>query len=1245
MGHTLIALHQIIQALETIHAGAQVTPEQRKHAETYCEEARERPDAAVYGHHLAHQAQNFPDTVRHFGLSLIEHTVRYRWDEAEYTDAHRDEIQQLVIELAMHGLRDPTLLPEPMFIKEKVSQLVTEVAERRWPKQWPDFHSQLSAMYHASPVTQEISLIVLRDLADDLCVYEGPIAMLRKASLSNALMCVLLSAEGFQNAYPKGIQYYGQPLPLALGLPVDHGYRGWLVTWATTLREHCHSLRTIDPSAAAPSTAVLLTRHFEALRANIDMAPLAGLREMQWPTLILDYLELANYPQLRTQATELWLVFSRRHFADYLDRHAFVQPWLHPEVLSRWAQVCQRYQAAGSASNIDDDSPDARALYRLAQGTAEIGIHHICHKSNQTGVPDGFAFYVRQVLFPMSQSCNALVVAQVLPFWVAAYKHELIGPAVAQLVPAPTMLGALLDAVLQCSRVLQAYHADPNRDPLPEFESVAAVRNYFITSRLRALEAMQSVARLASETALPWLYSQMSQVLTTNAAQNQDSLALVHLETALLVCETVASIPTAFSTDQQPIASPALVTVQAQLCKLVLQLGPLDPTTIMRQLHTLGSFGPALARSEAQLFAFLDKVFGLMLQATNPHSTDHATLSASTGSHRETPWSQVQRRCATTLARLAQVIPDTFLQCYAQVHDAANRVVQSEQVPTTTKAYIYDFLLTVCFDSTAPTPDKLRVASSIVDPFVKQWQEFLPAVATMDAFHDFVGITYLDRAFTAPYHDSEYQVVRVRRAQLLLCLHVFLVMARRTKESALATIWASYLPAVFPMLLAFIRQLHALWAPDSLVSVDARFQTLVQISDYERQIIVNPHHAPTFLAPSTQPTSVASPIANIRILRHWLATCRDVAYQLLGLLTAVGHTHELPQMATQFIQAVFGDVAAVANHHWKPLIQWVVLPATLYCPPRYYTTFLPTFLVPLFQHMHHKLENEWAALVQRGMCLTTPEEQEQFNTGAIDSEDVSDEILAEKLLRDATKAWAEYVTRILSQQSVSTASATTYLLSHGEIASILISELSFLLRVKDSACSRLAIQTATRMVPSWAAVGAHEASAPLLSQLQEPVAHDLLLALFSTMGDAYHADNLDALVGLVALIYTAFRPHTTLPQQALAKLPKVTPEAIYDFEQRLVAAKSQKAKKAVCKVWTQGIVGVAKSQWFQRRVAQSSATTTACHGSTGPASPFTQHSVAGGGPMVTAASSTEHGTHAVSLFDDDPDFSLGDIMP
>ncbi|KAJ1970840.1 karyopherin, partial [Dimargaris xerosporica] len=1237
-------------ALETVHAGTQVAPEQRKQAETYCEEVRERPDAAVYGHHLAHKAQNYPDTVRHFGLSLIEHTIRYRWDEAEYTDAHRDEIQQLVIDLVMHGLRDPTPSPEPIFIKEKMAQLVTEVAERRWPKQWPDLQSQLVAMYQASPVTQEVSLMVLRDLADDLCVYESPIAMLRKASLSNALMCVLLSAEAFQSAYPKGIQYYGQPLPQALGLPTDHGYRGWLVTWATTLRECCHSLRNAELSATVPSTAVLLTRHFEALRANIDMAPLAGLREMQWPTLILDYLELESCPQYRAQATELWLVLSHRHFSDYLDRQAFVQSWLYPDVLSRWAQVCQRFQAAGTASNINDDSPDAQALYRLAQGTAEIGIHHICHRSNQTGVPDGFESYVRQVLFPLFQSGNALVVAQVLPFWVAAYRHKLIGPALNQLVPAPTMLSALLDAILQCSQVLQACHADPDRDPLPEFESVAAVRNYFIASRLRALEAVQSVARLAPDTALPWLYSQMSQVLSTNAAHNPENLASVHQETALLVCETVASIHSGVSAGQQTCDSPTLVSVQAQLCQLVLQLDPLDVTTILRQLHTLGCFGPTLARSEAELYAFLDKVFGLMLQATNADGTGRATLPAAVGAHRDAPWSQVQRRCATTLVRLAQVIPDTFLQCYSQVHDAATRVIHSEQVPTMTKAYIYDFLLTVCFDSTAPTPDKLCVARSLVDPFIKQWQEFLPAMATMDAFCEFMGITYLDRAAHATHQDSEYQLIRVRRAQLLLCLHVFLAMARRTKEPALAGIWASYLPVVFPMLLAFIKQLHALWAPDSLASVDARFQTLLQMSEYERQIIVNPHHVPapfTSMQPSGASANLATQSANIRTLRHWLATCRDVAYQLLGLLTAVEHTHQLPQVATQFTQAVFGSVAVVANHHWKPLIQWVVLPATLFCPSRHYATFLPTFLVPLFQYMHHKLENEWAALVQRGMCLTTPEEQEQFNSGVIDSEDVSDEILAEKTLRDATKAWAEYVTQILSQNSGSTASATTFLLSHGEIASMLISELSFLLRLKDSACSRLAIQTATKMVPSWAAVNSHEASAPLLPQLHEPVAHDLLLALFGTMGDAYHADNLDALIGLVALIYTAFRPHSTLPQQALVKLPKVTPEAIYTFEQRLAEAKSQKAKKAVCKVWLQGIIGVAKSQWFQRRVAQSSANITASrYGSMGTTSPFVDHSAtSGGGLMVTAASSTDNGTHAASLLDDDPDFSLGDIMP
>jgi exportin-5 len=79
------------------------------------------------------------DQVRHFGLSLIESTIKLY---LSYTPADIEAMKLLAQSLV---LRDIGV--EKGFIKEKLVSVFVELAKRLWPMQWIEFNNILRAMY------------------------------------------------------------------------------------------------------------------------------------------------------------------------------------------------------------------------------------------------------------------------------------------------------------------------------------------------------------------------------------------------------------------------------------------------------------------------------------------------------------------------------------------------------------------------------------------------------------------------------------------------------------------------------------------------------------------------------------------------------------------------------------------------------------------------------------------------------------------------------------------------------------------------------------------------------------------------------------------------------------------------------------------------------------------------------------------------------------------------------------------
>lgn len=143
----------------------------------YCDSLKEHSEAPLLGHHLCHQNQAYPDEIRHFGLSLIENAIRFKWNDGSYSDKDRGQIRDLVLDLVKNvntcmssDVRSPrgSKLPHPLirptyifpiekgvrphdleksFIKEKLVRSFVEIVKRMWPLSWVELNTTLRTMY------------------------------------------------------------------------------------------------------------------------------------------------------------------------------------------------------------------------------------------------------------------------------------------------------------------------------------------------------------------------------------------------------------------------------------------------------------------------------------------------------------------------------------------------------------------------------------------------------------------------------------------------------------------------------------------------------------------------------------------------------------------------------------------------------------------------------------------------------------------------------------------------------------------------------------------------------------------------------------------------------------------------------------------------------------------------------------------------------------------------------------------
>ena len=218
---------KILQALEITY-NPQSASKIRQEATRYLEEVRSDSKAPFHGFELASSRQQQP-IVRHYGLSLIDYAIRFRW--ANYLAEESKTLRGWVWQLAQG-----TGEGDPPFITNKIAEMWVELSKRSWVSDWMDMDEALVQMWAGPTPQKEMVLTILATLSEEIFDIEDSVVAARHTELTRACIDIFTPAAVLSQHFPNR----------DASVNVRYGSEGWTGRMAEALESIIRDGKIID---------------------------------------------------------------------------------------------------------------------------------------------------------------------------------------------------------------------------------------------------------------------------------------------------------------------------------------------------------------------------------------------------------------------------------------------------------------------------------------------------------------------------------------------------------------------------------------------------------------------------------------------------------------------------------------------------------------------------------------------------------------------------------------------------------------------------------------------------------------------------------------------------------------------------------------------------------------------------------------------------------------------------------------
>ncbi|KAH1021244.1 hypothetical protein HUJ04_010781 [Dendroctonus ponderosae] len=1134
-----------------------------------CESFKETsPLCAEAGLYLAASNQNSL-IARHFGLQLMEYTVKYRW--TQISQQEKIFIKENAMKLLAAGG-----ISEEIHMKDALSRVIVEMVKREWPQQWPSLLNELSDSCACGETQTELVLFVFLRLVEDV-----------------ALLQTLESNQRRKDIY--------HTLTANMSLIFDFFLR--------LIELHVSQLRACNeanPSKAAAHSRVV----------QVVLLTLTGF--VEWVSMTHIMAQNGRLLQI------LCLLLSDKAFqypaaeclSQIVNRKGKIEE-RKPLMMLFSTETMQCILAvAKNPGNVADDQFylfKKKLIHVLGGLTTQLCI--ICSKDS-TYRPLNFAMFLEAVLAYSAHS--SLVLAHLAnPLWNSMLKHDQLSRDPIFLSSIPQWVQCTAPKIIKFSYPVGKSPTNGLRETLAyaklDFDSEEEFSVYFYRCRSDILDSFRQATIVAPLITFNyvehWLLKCLSLPNTSYGLTQSDSF---YQEWEALANFLESVLSRVLQASERPPISTGL-----RLLQMCLTYQPIDPLIISTLLTCISA-----------LFVFLSMSTGQMAPAANSVAVSGAALlpqvlekifatlvyvpEGQKNLARSRQLKNVRKHAASLIVKIGNKYPLLLLPVFDQIKATVENLASQDgpaRLSNLEKVTLLEALLLI----SNHFGDYDRQSMFAGDILREANVQFLGIVSSgaLKGVAEFISFIGLDKP---PVPENTVDIYGQNRNSLVFCVNLVLGAIKRcswpddperaTRGGFVVSLTESGNPVcrnpsaphvvpLLPHILSLIKIFNEMFTPEADMLIHEGYKGCLAIPEVEKAALLGT----VGHVDNGEQLVVQS---SLERMQWFLTALHESCFHLVGSMgPSLGRDlYNIPDLAVAVINSILSRLQHMPDYRLRPIIR-VFLKSFMYsCPAPYHEIVVLPLLAHVAPIYLTKLQSKWQGVIEfrnrevQEDNADTQELLEDFLTRALTREYL--DLLKVGLVGGSLTPESNSGTMETEELSNSPTPPST----RSNLTAEVISDLGLILLRNDKTCQPIVLTVlgALSWIDSTASLKATQLAGPIVRQLTidasltgEMATHIMVAVLNSLILHGQHEGNQGLLLTLGAQVYEMLRPSFVEVLGVMQQIPGVDPVDLQKLDERISGSTSkgnkiEKVKKDLFKKLTANLIGKSMSQLFKKEV-------------------------------------------------------------
>jgi len=1004
-------LPQILAALQAIYE-PQSSNEQRHNATTFLEQVKSNSAAPSHGFNLAQDTSQTP-IARHYGLSLLEHAIRYKLDD--FTGEECDTIRGWVIQLAQNISEN-----DPPFLRGKVARLWVDLAERNWGLDWMDMDESLCKIWQGSYVHHELVLYVLETLADEVFNVDNTgAASLRSNELGKACVEIYTAENVLSRVFPERES----------STSLRHGSEGWFHRLLEML-ERC-LCQDLEQQQQA-QTRMCISKILAVVQAIVPWIILKAVHDSECLSLISRCLTTQDSA---IQMGAIEVLHALYHRAPWPEEGILILAC--PVLSTDGLAVLRQFYDSACCESDDIDSDKYTMLKKFTEMFCalvtfwETRPRLIAENCDTTGIAS--------LLVTVMQDPSLAVSIPIAFVWTRLLSvAEVVNSA-----GVTEVIGPLLEI---CSRRLLRYENLPTESQdetmaflNEDFDTVPERHAFLGNYRRFCMTVIDKIVRKAPFEAMRHILSQADEAMQNLYAGQPEfrpetftvnSAPILRLDAQSTVVMTALKSYQKWMISQKNRGkhhaeeSSAFEAAVMQWSKALLEKDFPDPIIRKRMFQLIVEIAILGFSGATDLCLTLTTAVFTMPQPTVSHR--HPTYDEAV--------KDLQASYPRELQKLAPHFCDDLFLGYNGLHAGVIKKATEPSLEERVRLDYQAFLFVIVQrTSRLSSQNRLPKLDEMLQPVVQAWQD--PKIhESLQSFESFCKQLHLDlfpRVFLdhnaaasrrdwslVPLKPREIEIRNVisdniqllplQGTRSLLSVSTERLRPGSSAHRAAQALWKDVIPIILPKILGALSCSHAFANPDTWSKYPPEMRTIIGriLVDRVWQSGISNESKDDFYTKVRNSKASLEGLASA--VRSAIRGVREVGYWILHCMSMLGDVFYCHQdLAHTLAGALFNNARFLSPNQLMSLLK---LSTALIegCPAQYRHNFLPPLLIALMRELIVKLTNEWEA--------TTTRTETSANDDALDQE-----MKAESILRHLTHSCVTLVSNMVVKRSESAA--------------------------------------------------------------------------------------------------------------------------------------------------------------------------------------------------------------------------------